>query len=100
MQIILRISTFWRANSTILKIYTIWTSNRVFVLPSVYMKVKGGIEKRNIPQLITILFYFVDTVTIFIGFFGGLCLHLILPKYIHSLRTRCLSYPENKISAS
>lgn len=53
MQIILIISTFWKANSTMLKICTLWTFTRVFVLPSVYLKVKGDVGKSNIPQLTT-----------------------------------------------
>lgn len=96
MQIIVMISTLWRANSIILKIHTLGTFTRMFILTSVCVKIKGDVEKRNIPQLTTMLFYFVDTVTIVVGFFGALCLCLLLPKYMHNLRTIWMSYPENK----
>lgn len=92
MQIIVMVSTFWRANSIMLKIHTLWTFTRMFILTSVCTKVKGDVEKREKTQL----FYFVDTVTIVVGFFGALCLCLILPKYIHSFGTIWMSYPENK----
>lgn len=72
MQIIVMVSTFWRANSIMLKIHTLWTFTRMFILTSVCMKVKEDVEKRNNPQLNTVLFYFVNTVTIVVGVFFGL----------------------------
>lgn len=53
MQVILIISTFWKANTTILKLHTLWTFNRVFrdLLLSVYVKVKGLLKKEITPNL-------------------------------------------------
>lgn len=58
MQIILIISTFWRAKPIIIKLHTLWTFKIVFggLLLSTCVKVKWLLKKRDIPQSIYILY--------------------------------------------